>query len=230
VAPYTRTFTPRLLPARVAIRDVRRTLVCCARLLAHRHANIRSKMANCKYDWTAILRYHLEGHTLGECREKFGYAVDAWYKAIARGVIKAPPPQNSGGTRRYDWAEVQRYYDEGHSYRECRIRFGFAAESWHKAVRRGAIRTRDPRWPIDRVLREAKNRTHIKKQIACGRTLGEPLRRMRYQRVEREKLYRFKSITLTASRTTTVWKICVCFVRTATAKPKRLRAAIDQTN
>jgi len=122
-------------------------------------------MGKCKYDWAAVLRYHREGHTLAECRAKFGYATDAWYKAIARGAIAAPPPQNSGGTRRYDWREVQRYYDEGNSYRECRIRFGFAAESWHKAVKRGAIRTREARWPIERVIREAKNRTHLKTRL-----------------------------------------------------------------
>jgi hypothetical protein len=145
------------------------------------------------------------------------------------GVIKAPPPQNSGGTRRYDWAEVQRYYDEGHSYRECRIRFGFAAESWHKAVRRGAIRTRDPRWPIDRVLREAKNRTHIKTD--CLRQ--DSWRTVAANAVSASGEGKTLSIQIdhiNGIKTTTVWKICVCFVRTATAKPKRLRAAIDQTN
>jgi hypothetical protein len=80
-------------------------------------------------------------------------------------AIAAPPPSNAGGTRRYDWADVQRYYDKGHSYRECRIRFGFAAESWHKAVKRGAIRTRERVWPIERVLREAKNRNHVKVRL-----------------------------------------------------------------
>ncbi len=125
-------------------------------------------MTNRVYDWPAILRYHLDGHTLAECRKKFGHSTDAWYKAIARGSIAAPPRQNTGGTKRYDWAEVQRYYDEGHSYRECRIRFGFAAESWHKAVCRGAVRKREQRWPIERVLSEAKSRRHVKARLLAA--------------------------------------------------------------
>ena len=28
--------------------------------------------------------------------------------------------------RRYDWKEVQAYYDQGHSVAECRARFGFS--------------------------------------------------------------------------------------------------------
>src|SRR4051794_9646811 len=39
--------------------------------------------------------------------------------------------------RRYDWAEVQRYYDAGHSVSECQRRFGFARQAWANAVRRG---------------------------------------------------------------------------------------------
>lgn len=122
-------------------------------------------MAYQKYPWAEIRAYHLAGHTLAECRKRYGYTIGAWYKAIERGAIQTPPPINSGGKRRYNWAEVQIYYDEGHSYRECRIRFGFAAESWHKAVRRGALKTRKPGRPIEEVLREAKHRSHIKGRL-----------------------------------------------------------------
>ena len=50
-------------------------------------------------------------------------------------------PADPRFTRRYDWTEVQHYYDEGHSVTECQERFGSrerpgtqhdaAAMSWH---------------------------------------------------------------------------------------------------
>src|SRR3954467_13471747 len=46
-------------------------------------------------------------------------------------------PSNPRCARRYDWSEVQRYYDKAHSVRECQERFGFAKGAWADAVRRG---------------------------------------------------------------------------------------------
>jgi 5-methylcytosine-specific restriction endonuclease McrA len=53
---------------------------------------------------------------------------------------------------RYDWAEIQRYYDEEHTYRECREKFGFAANSWTKAIQRGVLRPRPRTKPFEVVL------------------------------------------------------------------------------
>ena len=122
-------------------------------------------MAKCKYDWPMILKFHLEGHSLTECRRRFGYATDAWYKAIARGAIVAPPRQNTGGTKRYDWTEVQRYYDEGHSYYECRKRFGFCSAAWFKARARGEIKSRPLGRPLDELLARGKSRYNIKLRL-----------------------------------------------------------------
>ena len=41
--------------------------------------------------------------------------------------------------RYYDWAGIQRYYDEGNGYLRCREKFGFAKDSWIKAIRCGRI-------------------------------------------------------------------------------------------
>ncbi len=41
---------------------------------------------------------------------------------------------------RYDWSEVQRYYDEGHGRDECVDRFGFSLLAWYKAIKRGKLR------------------------------------------------------------------------------------------
>jgi 5-methylcytosine-specific restriction endonuclease McrA len=54
--------------------------------------------------------------------------------------------------RRYDWAAVQRYYDEGHSVRECIKAFGFSSASWAEAARRGAIISRPSATPLSELL------------------------------------------------------------------------------
>ena len=69
--------------------------------------------------------------------------------------------------RRYDWAEVQRYYDEGHSITECQVRFGFARRTFTDAVKRGAVLTRPRTAPLDLYLVNGRrtNRTHLKGRL-----------------------------------------------------------------
>jgi DNA-binding CsgD family transcriptional regulator len=54
--------------------------------------------------------------------------------------------------RRYDWDEVQRYYDAGHSVRECQEQFGFSGQTWHAAVNRGAVVARPHGLPMEELL------------------------------------------------------------------------------
>jgi hypothetical protein len=92
--------------------------------------------------------------------------------------------------RRYDWAEVQRYYDLGHSISQCQVRFGFARKTFMDAVRRGDVLTRPHGAPIETYLVSGRrtNRTHLKQRLlaeglkenTCERCgieswLGEPL-------------------------------------------------------
>jgi hypothetical protein len=69
--------------------------------------------------------------------------------------------------RRYDWAAVQRYYDEGHSIRACARRFGFCTESWHRAVRAGLLVSRPAAAPIEKylVVGRRTNRSHLKQRL-----------------------------------------------------------------
>jgi hypothetical protein len=92
--------------------------------------------------------------------------------------------------RRYDWAEVQRYYDEGHSITECQEHCGFARQTWHQARKRGVVKPRPQAIPIADLLvaGRKRNRNHIKKRLLraglkenrcerCGLSewLGRPL-------------------------------------------------------
>jgi DNA-binding CsgD family transcriptional regulator/5-methylcytosine-specific restriction endonuclease McrA len=60
--------------------------------------------------------------------------------------------------KRYDWNAVQRYYDAGHSVRECMKAFGFSSASWSDAVKRGALAARPSATPISELLVAGKYR------------------------------------------------------------------------
>jgi len=85
-------------------------------------------------------------------------------------------PADPRFTRRYDWAEIQRYYDEGHCVTECQERFGFARETWNAARRRGAVVARPKAVPLAQLLvvkPEAGGRWNLKRRLlAAG--LKEP--------------------------------------------------------
>lgn len=122
-------------------------------------------MARCKFDWVRVLVYRDEGHTLAECQRRFGFRADAWYKAIRRGKIVPGPAARHVGQLQYDWSVVSRYYDGGHSFRECREHFGFAYDSWRRAVRRGDIQPRGQRWTLEKLLRDGLDNSTIKRRL-----------------------------------------------------------------
>lgn len=122
-------------------------------------------MARTIYDWAEIQRFHDEGHGFVACQRRFGFTHTAWIKALRRGELDTGQGRFADRRRKYDWAEVQRYYDEGHSYRECRQRFGFQAMAWQKARLRGEIRSRPARWPLERVLARARCRHTVKRHL-----------------------------------------------------------------
>lgn len=64
---------------------------------------------------------------------------------------------------RYNWKQVQAYYDAGNSMYRCIERFGFSKAAWSKAVRRGDLRPRDV-LSLDDLLRRGKRR-HIKRRL-----------------------------------------------------------------
>lgn len=114
------------------------------------------------WNWTEIQRYHDEGHGFVECQRRFGFTHTAWIKAIKRGDLRSHDREFADRRRRYDWAAVQAYYDEGHSFRECRLKFGFCSAAWHKAKERGEIRPRRFAMPIEELLLRGISRYNVK--------------------------------------------------------------------
>jgi 5-methylcytosine-specific restriction endonuclease McrA len=68
---------------------------------------------------------------------------------------------------RYDWAAVQAYYDDGHTYREAKAHFGFSSGAWGKAVEAGKIKARRNVTSLDTWLveRSSVNRQHLKRRL-----------------------------------------------------------------
>lgn len=63
------------------------TVTRYARLLGV--ADVRTRTS--PFDWAAIQDYYDCGHTIGECREQFGFSYGAWDKAAVRGDIVSRP-------------------------------------------------------------------------------------------------------------------------------------------
>lgn len=158
------------------------TVICETRSLASwRHLDNRTfvrynkRVGKRVYDWSAVQRYHDEGHGFVDCQNRFGFTHTAWIKAIKRGDLVARPRQwaerrpnhfkVTDRRRIYDWTAVQAYYDEGHSYRQCQAKFGFSAMSWQKARVRGEIKTRPAGMPLSELLAAPRNRHHVKVRL-----------------------------------------------------------------
>ena len=39
----------------------------------------------------------------------------------------------------YDWSEILKFYDEGHTVTECSAKFGFSMATWTSATKRGVV-------------------------------------------------------------------------------------------
>jgi len=103
-----------------------------------------------------------------ECAAAFDFHSDAWHKACRRGDLQSRKPRLAGG-RRYDWAAIQTYYDEGHTYRECKAKFGFGRDTWGYAVRRGDLTAKGRKLPLRLLLSKSRcNKTVKVRLLADG--------------------------------------------------------------
>jgi AraC-like DNA-binding protein len=70
---------------------------------------------------------------------------------------------------RYDWAAIQRHYDEGHSVAECVKRFGFTRGAWFKAVERRAVTPRPRAMALEKLLVAApRDRHNMKRRLIAA--------------------------------------------------------------
>jgi hypothetical protein len=107
-----------------------------------------------------------QGETVTETARQLGIAKST----VSYHKRRLGLPMHTACNRRYDWDEVQRYYDEGHSARECCKHFGCSAKTFHDAMRRGAIFCRPKAMPLgDLLINGPRSRNNIKQRlIAAG--------------------------------------------------------------
>jgi hypothetical protein len=106
-----------------------------------------------------VAQLHAEGLTGRQIAKRLGVTPPTVCYYLRRLGV---PRQRQG---RYNWGEVQAYYDAGHSVRECAAQFGFAHQTWNDAVRRGDVVPRPQAMPIDQLLSGVRNRGHLKSRL-----------------------------------------------------------------
>ncbi len=83
-----------------------------------------------------ILALLAEGKTYKEIVAEVGCAKST----VAYHAKNVKPPPNY---KVHDWAEVQQYYDAGHSGRQCMKQFGICAAVWYNARKQAKIALRE---------------------------------------------------------------------------------------
>jgi hypothetical protein len=87
--------------------------------------------------------------------------------SVSRHAARAGLQIDERFARRYDWAIVQRFYDEGHSIAECVAEFGFNRGTFNDARRRGDLTTRPRSVPDDAIFARGvrRDRGHLKLRL-----------------------------------------------------------------
>jgi hypothetical protein len=127
------------------------------------------------FDWVAMQALINEGAGFNRCHAVFRIAHATWMKAIERGDIRVDMTGRpyADARKRFDWGAIQAYYDEGHSVEQCRRRFGFSNNTWHKAHLKGKVRTRKVRpLSIEQLAENPSNRGNIKRRLIDNGTLN----------------------------------------------------------
>lgn len=78
------------------------------------------------YDWTAIRAYYEAGHTMRECKARFGFSNNSWDRAVASGRI-VPRGRNAAKNARHATRNaVGRLLDEGLSQSAVAFQLGLS--------------------------------------------------------------------------------------------------------
>jgi DNA-binding CsgD family transcriptional regulator len=95
-------------------------------------------------DWSQVQRYYDEGHTIDECKERFGFSYGAWDKAVTRGDI-TPRPRADRQLARSTRDEVEHLLAQGLTQAEIGRRLKLTKSTVAYHVRGLGIRA-DPRF------------------------------------------------------------------------------------
>ncbi len=119
------------------------------------------------FDWEAIQRYYDEGHTIDECKAKFGFSYGAWDKAAVRGEIRSRPRserQLSHATR----DRVEQLIARGYTQNQIAAELDISKSTVAYHCRRSGLRA-DPRFA------RRYDWSEVQRAIDAGGTLPERL-------------------------------------------------------
>ena len=101
----------------------------------------------------------------GFSQAEIAFATDRSKSTIAYHMRNLGRTPDERFNRRYDWAEVQRFYDEGNSITKCMTRFGFSRKTFNDARLRGDVVSRPQAMPLEQLLSGRRQRGHLKRRI-----------------------------------------------------------------
>ena len=78
-----------------------------------------------RYDWAAIRAYYEQGHTLQECKAKFGFANGAWDSAVGRGAV-VPRTETQPKFRHHTREAVRELLESGLSQTQAAFELGLS--------------------------------------------------------------------------------------------------------
>ena len=109
-------------------------------------------MKRSQYNWKQIQSYYDSGNSLNEVRKKFGMSYRTFELARKRGQFKTRTKKQAAliakargrnqPNYKYDWKLIQKFYDQGNSWRDVQRRFGMTHRTIQKAIRSGRFKTR----------------------------------------------------------------------------------------
>lgn len=108
-----------------------------------------------------VARLLSQGHT----RAQIARVLDISKSTVTYHARRLGGTTDAKAALRYDWTEIQAYYDAGHSMELCIERFGFSRQAWHGAKNRGVLITRPRAMSIDRLLSSPRTRHHLKRRL-----------------------------------------------------------------
>ena len=110
-------------------------------------------------------------HAAGLSGAAIGRELGISRSTVAYHLRKLGHEPDSRFSRRYDWAAVQAFHNEGHTARECFLRFGISSQSWHAARKLGDLVKRPAGMAIEELLAAPRNREHLKRRLQAAELL-----------------------------------------------------------
>jgi very-short-patch-repair endonuclease len=109
-----------------------------------------------KWDLVELQKYYDDGYSISETSQYFGISISYLGKLKRNGELifrdreeahrkyVCDHKKNGATKKHYDWDAIQKYYDCGHTLRECIKYFDVkSSTTMHKACNRGDLKTRD---------------------------------------------------------------------------------------